>query len=144
MTGWLVRRLALLPPLLLVVSAVVFLLGEVVPGDPVDFMIGENATLERKSELRAAYHLDDPLPSRFLRFHRELLTGELRSLHTRQPVVRVLADRLPHTASLAAAALFVSALLAIPLGTLAARLRGTRWDDASMVLALIGISIPSF
>lgn len=144
MTRWLLGRLALLPVLLLAVSAGVFALGELVPGDPVDFMIGEHATAERKSELRAAYHLDDPLPTRFVRFYRELLTGDLASLHTRRPVIEVLGERLPHTARLAGAALLVSALIAIPLGTLAARKRGTWIDDGSMVVALVGISLPSF
>jgi len=143
-SGWLLRRLAMLPVLLLAVSVAAFLLAELVPGDPVDFMIGENATAERKDELRAAYHLDDPLLTRFVRFHEELLSGELRSLHTRRPVTEVLGEKLPHTARLAGAALLVSALLAIPLGTLAARRRGSWVDAGSMGLALVGISIPSF
>ncbi|MCO4769254.1 MAG: ABC transporter permease [Deltaproteobacteria bacterium] len=144
MSRWLLARIALLPLLLLAVSAGTFLLSELVPGDPVDFMIGENATSERKSELRAAYHLDDPLGERFVRFYAELLSGELRSLHTRRPVIEILAERLPNTGRLALAALLVSALVAIPLGTLAARKRGTWIDDSSMLVALVGISVPSF
>lgn len=144
MNAFLARRAAMLPVLLLVVSALVFGLVELVPGDPVDFMIGENATLDRKVELRAAYHLDDPLARRFVRFYGELLTGRLRSLHTRRPVVEIVASRLPHTAWLASVALLFSALFAIPLGTLAAWRPGGRLDATSRVAALVGISIPNF
>lgn len=144
MSAWLLRRAAMLPVLLLVVTTLVFGLIELVPGDPVDFMIGENAALERKQELRAAYHLDDPIGQRYLRFYRELLTGELRSLHTREPVLEVVASRLPATALLAVVALLVSALIAIPLGTLSAWRPGTWMDSGARIGALVGISIPNF
>ncbi len=144
MRAFLARKLLLLPVLLLVVTALVFGLVELVPGDPVDFMIGENAALDRRVELRAAYHLDDPLGQRFVRFYRELLGGELRSLHTRRPVMEIVGSRLPHTAWLAVVALLFSALLAIPLGTLAAWRPGGWVDAGSRVGALVGISIPNF
>ncbi len=134
----------MLPVLLLVVTTLVFGMVELIPGDPVDFMIGENATLDRKTELRAAYHLDDPVGQRFVRFYRELFTGELRSLHTRRPVLEVVVSRFPHTAYLAFVALAVSILLAIPLGTLAAWRPGGWVDAGSRLGALVGISIPNF
>ncbi len=144
MNAFLVRRALMLPLLLLVVTTLVFGMVELIPGDPVDFMIGENATLDRKVELRAAYHLDDPVAHRFVRFYRELFTGELRSLHTRQPVLDVVASRFPHTAYLAFVALAVSVLLAIPLGTIAAWRPGGWTDAGSRLGALVGISIPNF
>jgi len=142
--AFLVRRVLMLPVLLLVVTTLVFGMVELIPGDPVDFMIGENATLDRKTELRAAYHLDDPVGQRFVRFYRELFTGELRSLHTRRPVLEVVVSRFPHTAYLAFVALAVSILLAIPLGTLAAWRPGGWVDAGSRLGALVGISIPNF
>lgn len=144
MNAFLVRRVLMLPVLLLVVTTLVFGMVELIPGDPVDFMIGENATLDRKTELRAAYHLDDPVGQRFVRFYRELFTGELRSLHTRRPVLEVVVSRFPHTAYLAFVALAVSILLAIPLGTLAAWRPGGWVDAGSRLGALVGISIPNF
>ena len=144
MSAWLLRRLASLPLLLLVVTSLVFALVEVVPGDPVDFMIGENAALDRKQELRAAYHLDDPVHVRYVRFYGELARGELRSLHTREPVAEILAARMPFTLLLAAVALLVSAGVALPLGTLSAW-KPDGWLDAlARTASLVGISIPNF
>jgi peptide/nickel transport system permease protein len=162
----LLRRAALAGPLLWVVSTVVFALLHLIPGDPIDFMIGENATLDRKAELTAAYGLDRPLfldvealrsarplPSRLIdavtetqyaAFYTGLFTGELRSLHTRRPVWDTLADRFPMTLRLAGCALLVSILIAVPLGTLAAWKRGTWIDQASMAGALLGVSMPNF
>ena len=144
MSPWLLRRLASLPLLLLVVTSLVFALVEVVPGDPIDFMIGENAALDRKQELRAAYHLDDPVHVRYARFYGELGRGELRSLHTREPVAEILAARMPFTLLLAAVALLVSAGVALPLGTLSAW-KPDGWLDAlARTASLVGISIPNF
>lgn len=144
MSPWLLRRLASLPLLLLVVTSLVFALVEVVPGDPIDFMIGENAALDRKQELRAAYHLDDPVHVRYARFYGELGRGELRSLHTREPVAEILAARMPFTLLLAAVALLVSAGVALPLGTLSAW-KPNGWLDAlARTASLVGISIPNF
>jgi peptide/nickel transport system permease protein len=160
------RRLLIAIPLLWVVSTAVFGLLHLIPGDPVDFMIGENATLDRKADLVAAYGLDrplfvdldalrgdGPLPRRlhgalldtqYAGFHRSLFTGNLRSLHTRRPVLDTLGRRFPRTLELAGCALLVSMLLAIPLGTLAARRRGSWLDQASMAFALLGVSMPNF
>ncbi len=162
----LLRRILLLVPLLWVVSTAVFALLHLIPGDPVDFMVGENATLDRKAELTAAYGLDRPLfldvealgepgpiGGRFARavtdtqyagFYRALFTGELRSLHTRRSVWDTLGDRFPETLRLAGCALLVSILLAVPLGTLAAWRRGSWVDQASMAGALVGVSMPNF
>jgi len=143
-SAWLLRRLASLPLLLLVVTSLVFALVEVVPGDPVDFMIGENAALDRKQELRAAYHLDDPVHVRYVRFYGELARGELRSLHTREPVAEILAARLPFTLLLAVVALLVSAIVALPLGTLSAWKPDGWLDGFARTASLVGISIPNF
>jgi len=164
--GVLVRRALLAIPLLWVVSTAVFALLHLIPGDPVDFMVGENATLDRKEELIAAYGLDRPLfvdvaalrgsgsplqrasravtDTQYAGFFTSLLTGELRSLHTRRSVWDTLGMRFPQTLKLAGAALLVSILLAVPLGTLAAWRRGTWVDQASMAGALLGVSMPNF
>ena len=166
MIGLIAKKVGLAIPLLWVVSTLVFALIHGIPGDPVDFMVGENATLDRKAELTAAYGLDRPLfvdggalagpgslPARLGRaawdtqyagFYRGLFSGELRSLHTRRPVWETLGERLPRTLQLAGTALMVAVLLAVPLGTIAAWRRGTWIDHASMGMALVGVSMPNF
>jgi peptide/nickel transport system permease protein len=169
-TIFLLRRLALAIPLLWVVSTLVFLLVHLIPGDPVDFMIGENAALEQREELRRAYHLDKPLifnpgawsesarsgrslPARvtalftdtqYSRFLGDLAGGRLHSLHTKKPVVETLQTRFLHTLALAAAALLVAVCVSIPVGTLSAWRQYSWIDTASMVGALVGISMPNF
>ncbi|HCP45751.1 MAG TPA: hypothetical protein DIU15_06900 [Deltaproteobacteria bacterium] len=276
MKEYLIRRAALAAPLLIVVFTSVFLLVHLIPGDPVDFMIGENAALDRKAELRRTYHLDkpilvstrpwfgkndaerllsqtgslaqsptiisvqqqqarqqledtgrwavlpllqiwqdsqataelrerarqgivlaagtagpqgernqrllstlllssrnakraeelippwvqrnrlwfDPPPSQrllasvtetqYALFVRDLIRGDVRSLHSRQPILTILSRKFAHTLVLAMTALLVAIAVAIPLGTLAAY-RPYSWvDNGSMLAALFGISMPNF
>ncbi|MFQ6111217.1 MAG: nickel ABC transporter permease [Nitrospinota bacterium] len=145
MRRFLLRRLALLIPVLLGVSTVVFLVTHVLPGDPVDLMLGETAQPAQREELRRSLGLDKPLPHQYLLFMGGLLRGELgKSLHTGRPVVALLLERLPATLELAAAALVVAILIAIPLGTLAASRPRSPLDTGSMFLATLGVSIPNF
>ena len=162
----LLKRALIAVPLLWVVSTAVFALLHGIPGDPVDFMVGENAAFDRKAELITAYGLDlpvffddaaladdAPLPRRLGRalshtqyagFFRSLFNGELRSLHTRRSVGATLALRFPKTLQLAGCALLVSILIAVPLGTVAAWKQGSWIDQVSMAGALVGVSIPNF
>lgn len=144
MWTWLARRLLLFVPLLWVVSTQVFFLSHLIPGDPVDFMIGENAALDKKEELRAALHLDKPLTTQYVYFIEDLLSGELKSIHSGRPVSELLAEKFPMTLRLALAALVLAAGIAIPLGTWAAWRQYSWVDNLSMVGALIGVSIPNF
>jgi peptide/nickel transport system permease protein len=127
------------------VSTFVFLIIHLIPGDPIDLMLGETATQVDRQTLRRQLGLEQPLWRQYTTFLRRLVHGDLgQSLHSSRPVRTLIAERLPATAWLALAALCVSVGLAIPLGVLAA-LRPRSWlDTGSMILALLGVSMPNF
>jgi peptide/nickel transport system permease protein len=127
------------------VSTLVFLLLVLVPGDPVDVLLGESARPADAEAMRAALGLDRPLAERWLQFYRDLAVGDLGdSLLHQRPVIDMITERLPATLQLAAAAFALVVLIALPLGVVAARHQG-RWPDAmAQVFALAGLSIPNF
>jgi peptide/nickel transport system permease protein len=141
----LLRRLLFILPVVWGVSTFVFLIIHLIPGDPIDLMLGENATQIDRQTLRRQLGLDQPLWQQYTTFLQRLVYGDLgQSLHSSRPVQTLIAERLPATAWLALAALCVSVGLAIPLGIVAA-LRPRSWlDTGSMVLALLGVSMPNF
>ncbi|TVQ87995.1 MAG: ABC transporter permease [Chromatiaceae bacterium] len=127
------------------VSTLVFLLLHLIPGDPVDAMLGETARAADREELRQALGLHLPVYAQYQRYLGGLLRLDLgQSLRDQRPVAALLAERLPATALLAVAALSVALLLALPLGVLAARHRGRALDGAAMSFSLLGISLPNF
>jgi ABC-type dipeptide/oligopeptide/nickel transport system permease component len=145
MTRFLVRRLLLTIPVLLGVATLVFSLIHLVPGDPVQAMLGDSASPQDISELRGRLGLDRPLYLQYGAFLKGLSRGDLgASLRTNQPVTASIIERLPATFELAFAAMALATLMAIPLGILAAARAGTRVDHAATTLALVGISIPNF
>lgn len=145
MFHFLIRRLLLTIPVLLGVATLVFSLVHLVPGDPVQAMLGESASPQDVAELRGRLGLDRPLSEQYTGFLKGLATGNLgRSLRTNQPVAAAIAERLPATLELAFAAMLVATIVAIPLGIVAAAGAGTRVDHAATTLALVGISVPNF
>jgi len=240
MISYLLRKGALAVPLLAVVSTVVFGMVHMIPGDPIDFMIGENAALADKQDLRRSYHLDKPallntrpwtspgdierllkeagdrgpdapppdaseakawetlidlatwavptlrsldgadgplagpaslalaeisrvhpganeakptresriralfLETQYARFFSDLAAGELRSLHSNEPVLTALKTRFSFTMRLAGCALLVAIMVSIPIGTIAAWRQYSWVDNLSMLGALVGISMPNF
>src|SRR5688572_22128191 len=144
MVRFLIRRLVLTIPVLLGVATLVFALIHLVPGDPVQSMLGESAAPADVADLRRRLGLDRPLPEQYLAFLGGALTGDLgRSLRTNQPVTAAIAERLPATFELALAAMAVALVCAMPLGILAAVRAGSAIDVGATTLALIGISIPN-
>lgn len=130
---------------LLGVSSLVFLLIHVVPGDPVEVMLGESAQPADREALRHALGLDQSLPMQLLHYFQGLLHWDLgTSLQSRRPVAELLWQRVPATAELALAALGVAAAIAFPLGILAAVRKGSPWDYGAMTVSLLGVSIPNF
>jgi peptide/nickel transport system permease protein len=145
MRRYLVRRLAQLVPVLLGIALVNFVIVRLAPGDPVAMLA--DTTLLSPAELarfRETLGLDAPLPVQFVSTLKQLATGELASLRTGQPVLAMLADRLPITAVLLVAAIALSLILGIPMGVLSARRPYGRLDNWLSVAALGGVSLPGF
>jgi len=127
------------------VVTLVFLLIHLVPGDPVQVMLGESAHPADHEALRQALGLDQPLFQQWLHYLGNLLQGNLgTSLHSRQPIADLLLQRIPATAQLAVTSLFVAILLALPLGSIAALRKNTLLDQGAMLFSLIGVAIPNF
>lgn len=145
MLRFLVRRLLLTVPVVLGVTTLVFSLIHLVPGDPVQAMLGESASPAEMAELRTRLGLDRPLVVQYGSFLRRLAVGDLgTSLRTNQPVAAAIAERMPATFELAFAAMSLAIVFAVPLGILAAVHAGTHVDHAATTLALVGISMPNF
>jgi peptide/nickel transport system permease protein len=142
---FLIRRILLTIPVILGVATLVFSLIHLVPGDPVQAMLGESASPADIADLRGKLGLDRPLIVQYTAVLKGMVAGDLgTSLRTNQPVAAAIAERLPATFELAMTAMAVAILFAIPLGVIAAARAGTRIDHAATTLALVGISIPSF
>jgi ABC-type dipeptide/oligopeptide/nickel transport system permease component len=141
----LVRRLVGALGVVLGVALLTSLLIHLVPGDPVELMLGESATAGDRAALRASLGLDRPVHEQLLSRFGQLARLDLgASLYSRRPVGALIAERLPATVELAIAALVIAALAALPLGIVAARRRGSLADSSAMGLALLGLSVPSF
>ena len=127
------------------VACLVFLLIHLVPGDPVEVMLGESARPADREALRQALGLDKPVPVQLLEYFKGLASLDLgESLHSKRPIVEILAERIPATAELALAALLVAVALAMPLGIFAAVKPRSGYDAGAMVFAVLGVSIPNF
>jgi len=140
------RRLLLAVPVVVGVSVLVFLIIHLLPGDPVLVMLGAaNPTPEQIAEARAALRLEDPIHVQYMHYLAKLLRGDLgTSIFTKRAVLDEILDQLPSTLQLASAALLVSSLMGVLLGTAAAVWHDTWVDRFSMLLALGGVSMPSF
>lgn len=120
-----------------------FALLHFIPGDPVDLMLGEQATLEDRASLRHELGLDQPLTTQFGRYAWNILRFDFnRSLVTREPAGREILKRLPATIELSLAALMLAVLWGIPLGVWAAVRPRSFWDRLADGSALLGVSVP--
>jgi peptide/nickel transport system permease protein len=127
------------------VITLVFLLIHLVPGDPVEAMLGESATPTDLEALRHSLGLDQPLFTQWWQYMTNLAHGNLgQSLYTREPISDMLLERFPATLELAFFGLLVAVLLALPLGSIAALRKDTVYDHGAMVFSLLGVSIPNF
>jgi peptide/nickel transport system permease protein len=145
MVPYLLRRIAGTVPVLLVVSAIVFSLIHLTPGDPVAIMLREESDPATVAILRRELGLDRPLPVQYLTWLGRAVRGELgRSIRTNQPVTEAIRERLPVTLSLAAAATVLALAVALPAGILSAVRRNSVADVAGTLVALSGISLPNF
>jgi len=145
MTGYLLRRLAQTVPILFLVATLVFSLIHLIPGDPVEILLGESAREADVEALRARLGLDRPLGAQYLAFLSGLARGDLGvSVASGRPVTEMIREHYPATLELALAGMLVALILALPLGVSAA-LQRDRWlDHGSRFFALLGVSIPNF
>jgi peptide/nickel transport system permease protein len=138
-------RLALALPALWLVLTLVFLLIHIVPGDPVQQMLGEGARAEDLQQLRHALGLDQPLHVQYGKYLSGLLRGDWgQSFRFQLPVFQVVRQRYPATLELACVSLLVCVAIGIPAGVLAAHRRGRAADRAVGVFTLFGLSVPNF
>jgi peptide/nickel transport system permease protein len=145
MLSYLVRRLVALTLTLAAASIVVFLVMEVLPGDPASFMMGMNADPQALSALRSQLGLDQPLMLRYLDWVAGMLQGDFGISYTyKVPVAGLIADRVGVSLPLALYALMLSTLIAVPAGVLAAARRNRPADVTVMGLTQLGIAIPNF
>jgi peptide/nickel transport system permease protein len=144
MIVFLINRLLHALLVVFVVSVLAFILGDVV-GDPVASILGLDATQADRVALQERLHLDQPLVVRYVYYVNDLLHWNLgTSYGAQRPVAELLAERIPATLELAAAALFLSLAIGIPLGVYAAVKRRTPLASSLMTLSVVGVSLPTF
>jgi peptide/nickel transport system permease protein len=145
MLDYLVRRLASLAPTLVLVSMLIFGLQQLLPGDPAKILAGEDQDPQVVEYLRKKLHLDEPLPVRYAYWVGGVLKGDLgESQRNQQPVLQLIAQKLPVTVQLAVMAMTIALLIGIPAGIVSAVGRGGFWDYLANVFALWGLSTPNF
>jgi len=145
MVRYISLRLLIAIPALWLIATMVFLLAHVVPGDPVQQMLGAGATLEDVQHLRHSLGLDLPVLVQYERYLSGAVRGNLgESFRYQRPVTGVVLEHYPATLELAIVALLVCGAIAIPAGMLAAQRRGTGTDHSIGVLTLFGLSVPNF
>ena len=139
------KRMVTVIPTLIGVIIVTFLLTRVLPGDPAVYFAGPAATPESIAEIRKNLGFDRPLPEQFIHYVGDLAQGNLgNSLSTGQPVLQEVATRLPASAELTLFGLFISIVIAVPLGILAAVKQGSWIDHTCRIVATAGVSLPVF
>ena len=145
MRGFFLRRFAILIPTVLGAITLVFFFLHMIPGDPVEVMLGETAQQADKEQLREELGLNLPVYVQYGNFLARIAQGDLGdSYFYRRPVVQVIAERIPATMELALVAFLVAGLIAIPLGIIAALREGTTVDNLSVLFSLVGVSMPNF
>ena len=139
------RRIIGAIPVIIGISFLIFLLMHIAPGDPVTLLLGDDATPADIERTRREWGLDRPLLVQYWDFLSRAVTGDFgRSLKFNEPVMKLVAERLPATLELAFASLWVAILISVPLGVYSAIKHNSLLDHAGMSVALIGVSLPNF
>lgn len=142
-----VWRIAQAIPVLLGIATITFVLINALPGDPIEIMLGPSPAQQRAAELRATYGLDKPLHVRYIDYLIAFAQGDLGksvSVNSGMPVTKLIMSRLPVTLLLTLSAFAFAIVTAIPLGIISAKRRNEPADHISRIVALIGVSTPSF
>ncbi|MBF0104975.1 MAG: ABC transporter permease [Deltaproteobacteria bacterium] len=139
------KRLMTLVPTMFVVVTLVFFLLRLIPGDPVDFILGENALPSARQELVKTYRFDRPVFEQYCLYLQNLFKGNLgRSYFSEKPVNAKIRQRYGATLQLAFASVLWAVVLSLPLGVLSAVKKNTLFDRLTLVFSLVGVSLPSF
>jgi peptide/nickel transport system permease protein len=145
MIAYILRRLVMLVPVLIVVGVVVFGLVHLTPGDPAAVILGDRATPEDIARLRDQLGLNDPLPVQFVRWFSNVLRLDFgESIFLGEPVTQALLDRMQPTVLLTVYALSIEVLIGIPAGVIAAVRYNSPLDRSLTVVAISGSAIPTF
>jgi peptide/nickel transport system permease protein len=145
MYRYIIKRILMLIPVLLGVSFVIFFILELTPGDPAELVAGVDATKEQIEMMREQLGLNDPALVRYFKYIGNMLRGNLgTSYYSSDKVFDLFMYRFPATLTLSLSAVFFATLIAIPIGIVSAVRQNSLLDNAGMVLALIGVSMPSF
>ena len=145
MLKYTLKRIAAMIPVMLIISAVVFLIIYLTPGDPASSMLGLEASQDQIERVNESLGLNQPLPERYLSWMAGVLTGDLGdSYFMHMPVTQAIAEHFAPTLSLAILAQLIALLIALPCGIVAALRHGSRTDMALRVVALLGVAIPGF
>jgi peptide/nickel transport system permease protein len=142
---FLAKRLAAIVPTVFFVSVLIFTLQQLLPGDPAIAMAGEDRDPNVIAYLRGKFHLDEPLPVRYLYWAKGVIHGDLGdSVRIQQPVTQLILEKLPVTIELAALAMTIALVIGISAGIVSAVFRDTVWDYGANIFALWGLSTPNF
>jgi len=145
MRNYIIKRFLLFFPVIIGVMTLVFLIIHLIPGDPVELMLGENAQISDKEKLRSELGLNKPIIDQYLTFMINAFKGDLgRSIYSQKPVFTTILERFPATLELTLCAIFAALIISLPLGIIAAYRQYSIFDNGSMFLSLLGISIPNF
>jgi peptide/nickel transport system permease protein len=139
------KRLIQLGPTIIIVSMLIFGLQQLLPGDPALVMAGEERDPEVIEQIRQQYRLDQPIPVQYFYWLKGVVTGDLgESMRLKEPVARLVAQKLPVTLQLASMAMIIALLIGVPAGIISAVKKDTFWDYAVNIVSLWGISTPNF
>jgi peptide/nickel transport system permease protein len=145
MTGYIIRRLLLAIPILLLISLVTYVIIDLMPGDSIDMLVDPSGSAESIERRREALGLNDPLYLRYFHWLKEVLQGNLGySAVNNWPVANQVLERIGPTVTLMGSALIVSLLLAFPIGIISAVRSNSRLDNVLTILTFSGISLPTF
>ncbi|AEF84188.1 inner membrane ABC transporter permease protein YddR [Treponema primitia ZAS-2] len=145
MLKYIIKRLLLLIPVLLGVTFIVFFIMNLTPGDPAAIILGDQATAEALAQTRVELGLNDPLLIRYFRYVKNMCQGDLGiSYRNKLSVWDQVWDKFPNTCILAFSGIVVALIIGIPIGILSAKKQYTALDNASIVLSLVGVSMPNF
>lgn len=145
MSKYILRRLLLMIPVMIGVTFLVFFIISLTPGDAASMILGNGATQEAILELREKMGLNDPVIVQYANYIKNLLSGNMGTSYTTGKAVSTeIGARFPNTFKLTVSAILLSVIISIPIGVISATRQYSIFDNVGMILALIGISMPSF